>query len=305
MKYFHGMKRSGRYFEGWYLKHQNSHGQSLALIPAFHIDDTGHRSASLQIITNGGSWWSEYPEAQFQAALDQFHIRLGRSCFSRQGIMLNIDQDGLLLQGTLRYGPFTDIQSDIMGPFSLFAGMQCSHGVISMGHSLEGVLNLNGEMVDFSGGMGYIETDRGRSFPNSYLWSQCVWDAPQNNSLMLAIASIPLPVGSFTGCICTIIHHGREYRLATYQGARIVEWSPGGATIRQGRYRLAVDLLEEQSRSLRAPVEGSMKRTIRESLCATVRYRFWSGKDTLFQHIDRYASFEYSNQQCSRPRGRS
>ncbi len=294
------MKRSGRYFEGWYLKHQNRHGQSLALIPAFHIDDAGHRSASVQVITNGGAWWMEYPEAQFQAASNQFQVRLGGSCFSHQGIVLNIDQDGLLLQGTLRYGPFTAIQSDIMGPFSLFAGMQCSHGVISMGHSLEGVLNLNGEMVDFSGGTGYIESDRGRSFPSSYLWTQCVWDAPQSGSLMLAIASIPLPVGSFTGCICAIIHHGREYRLATYQGARRIEWSPGGATIRQGRYRLTVELLEEQSRPLRAPVEGSMKRTIHESLCATVRYRFWSGKDMLFQHIDRYASFEYSNQQCAR-----
>lgn len=300
MKYFHGMKRSGRYFEGWYLKHQNRHGQSLALIPAFHIDDAGHRSASVQVIANGGAWWLEYPEAQFQAASDQFQVRIGRSRFSHQGIVLNIDQDGLLLQGTLRYGPFTAIQSDIMGPFSLFAGMQCSHGVISMMHSLEGALNLNGEMVDFSGGTGYIETDRGRSFPNSYLWTQCVWDAPQSGSLMLAIASIPLPVGSFTGCICAIIHHGREYRLATYQGAKIVEWSPNGATIQQGRYRLTVELLEEQSRPLRAPVEGSMKRTIHESLCATVSYRFWSGKDILFQHIDRYASFEYSNQQCAR-----
>ncbi len=293
MKYFHGMKRSGRYFEGWYLKHQNRHGQSLALIPAFHINDAGHRSASLQVIANGGAWWLEYPEAQFQAASNQFQVRLGESRFSHQGIVLNIDQDGLLLHGTLRYGPFTAIQSDIMGPFSLFAGMQCSHGVISMGHSLEGVLNLNEEMVDFSDGTGYIESDRGRSFPNSYLWTQCVWDAPQNGSLMLAIASIPLPVGSFTGCICAIIHHGWEYRLATYQGARIIEWSPNGATIQQGRYRLTVELLEEQSRPLRAPVEGSMKRTIHESLCATVRYRFWIGKDILFQHIDRYASFEY------------
>lgn len=159
--------------------------------------------------------------------------------------------------------------------------------------------------MDFSGGTGYIETDCGRSFPSSYLWSQCVWDVPQNNSLMLAIASIPLPVGSFTGCICAIIHHGREYRLATYQGARIVELSPVGATIWQGRYRLAVELLEEQSRSLRAPVEGSMKRTIHESLCATVSYHFWKGKDILFQHIDRCASFEYSNHQCARSYGRS
>ena len=296
MKYFHGRKRSGPYFEGWYLKHQSRYEQSLALIPAFHIDHLGHRSASLQVIANSGSWWLEYPETQFQATPDQFQIQLGKSCFNHQRSVLNIAQDEFLLQGTLNYGPFTAIRSDIMGPFGLFAGMQCSHGIISMGYQLEGTLNLNGEILDFSDGTGYIETDRGQSFPHSYLWTQCIWDGPENGSLMLAIASIPLPVGSFTGCICAIVHRGREYRLATYHRAKILEWSPNGAMIRQGKYRLAVELLEEQSQSLWAPVEGSMKRTIHESLCATVSYCFWHGKETLFQHIDRYGSFEYSNQ---------
>ena len=296
MKYFHGQKRSGPYFEGWYLKHQSRCGQALALIPAFHIDHTGRRSASLQVIANSGSWWLEYPEAQCEATSNHFQVRLGQSSFNRQGCVLNIVQDGFLIQGTLKYGSFTTIRSDIMGPFGLFAGMQCSHGIISMGHRLEGTLNLNGEILDFSNGTGYIETDRGRSFPSSYLWTQCVWDRSENVSLMLAIASIPLPVVSFTGCICAVVHRGREYRLATYRGAKIIEWTPNSAIIRQGKYRLAVELLEGQGQSLRAPVEGNMKRTIHESLCATVRYCFWKGKDVLFQHIDQCASFEYSKQ---------
>lgn len=294
MKYFHGEKQLGPYFEGWYLKHQSRCGQSLALIPAFHIDPAGRRSASLQVIASSGSWWLEYPDAQFHATPNHVQIQLGQSWFTRQGCVLNIVQDGFLLQGTLKYGAFTPIRSDIMGPFGLFAGMQCSHGVISMGHRLEGALNLNGEILNFSDGTGYIETDRGRSFPSSYLWTQCVWAEADPVSLMLAIASIPLPGVSFTGCICAIVHRGREYRLATYRGAKITEWSPNGAIIRQGKYRLAVELLEEQGQSLRAPVEGSMKRTIHESLCATVRYCFWRGKDILFQHIDQCASFEYS-----------
>lgn len=292
MKYFHGNKRRFPYFEGWYLKHQSRCGQSLALIPALHVDPAGRRSASLQVITNDGSWWLEYPATQLQADPNRFQIRLGQSCFSRQGCALNVAQNGILLQGTLNYGPFTAIRRDIMGPFAFFPGMQCSHGIISMGHSLEGTLDLNGTVLDFSGGTGYIETDRGRSFPDSYLWTQCLWNRPEHGSLMLAIASIPLPVGGFTGCICAIMHRGREYRLATYQGAKIVSWSSDGAIIRQGKYRLAVDRLQEQRQPLRAPVEGSMKRTIHESLCAAVRYRFWIGNELLFQHIDRYASFE-------------
>lgn len=182
-----------------------------------------------------------------------------------------------------------------MGPFRFFAGMQCSHGIISMGHSLEGALELNGEHLDFSDGIGYIETDRGRSFPSKYLWTQCVWGGPERGSLMLAIATIPLPVGGFTGCICSVLYGGQEYRLATYRGVQIKAWSSSGAAIRQGKYRLEAELLNERRQPLRAPVEGCMERTIHESLCAKARYRFWHGDSLLFQHTDPSASFEYSS----------
>ena len=216
MGFFHGTNRTGPYFEGWYFKHQNPQGQTLALIPAFHIDRDGRRTASLQVISKDQAWWLEYPEAQLQVSRQPFQVQTGQSSFGSQGIDLHIQQDNLSLCGSLHYGPFTALRSDIMGPFRFFAGMQCAHGVISMGHSLSGALELNGEHLDFSDGIGYIETDRGRSFPTKYLWTQCVWDGPDQGSLMLAIATIPLPVGGFTGCICSVLYHGQEYRLATY-----------------------------------------------------------------------------------------
>ena len=112
---------------------------------------------------------------------------------------------------------------------------------------------------------------------------------------MLAIASIPLAVICFTGCICAIRYQGREYRLATYRGDRIERWSAAGAAVRQGKYRLTADVLAENARPLRAPETGRMGRVIHESLCAEVRYRFWAGGDLLFEHTDCRASFEFSD----------
>ncbi|WP_300347339.1 tocopherol cyclase family protein [uncultured Oscillibacter sp.] len=295
MEFFRGTNRTGPYFEGWYFKHQNPQGQTLALIPAFHIDRDGRRTASLQVISKDQAWWLEYPEAQLKISRQPFQVQIGQSSFGRQGIDLHIQQDNLSLYSSLRYSPLTALRSDIMGPFRFFAGMQCTHGVISMGHSLSGALELNGEHLDFSDGIGYIETDRGRSFPDKYLWTQCVWDGPERGSLMLAIATIPLPVGGFTGCICSVFYGDKEYRLATYRGARIAKWFPSGAVVRQGKYHLEVELLNEQRQALRAPVEGRMERTIHESLCAEVRYRFWHGDHLLFQHTDSNVSFEYSS----------
>ena len=294
-RFFHGTNRTGPYFEGWYFKHQNPRGKTLALIPAFHIDREGCRTASLQVISKDQAWWLEYPASQLQISRRPFQVQIGQSSFGEQGIDLHIQQGGLSLQGTLHYGPFSVLRSDIMGPFRFFARMQCSHGIISMGHSLSGTLELNSKRLDFSDGIGYIETDRGRSFPSKYLWTQCVWDGPEWGSLMLAIATIPLPVGGFTGCICSVFYGGQEYRLATYRGIRIEAWSSAGAVIRQGKYRLEAELLSERRQPLRAPVEGRMERTIHESLCAEVRYRFWHGDSLLFQHTDSNASFEYSS----------
>lgn len=295
MRFFHGINRTGPYFEGWYFKHQNPRGQTLALIPAYHVDGDGRCTASLQVLSENQAWWLEYPGAQLHVARPSLQIQIGQSGFGKQGIDLHVRREDISLRGALRYGPLTALRSDIMGPFRFFAGMQCSHGVISMGHSLEGTLELNGELLDFSNGIGYIETDRGRSFPGAYLWTQCLWDGPGRGSLMLAIAAIPLPVGGFTGCICSVFAGGREYRLATYRGARIEAWSSSGAVIRQGKYRLEAELLNERRQALRAPVEGRMERIIHESLCAEVRYRFWHGDDLLVQHIDSHASFEYSS----------
>lgn len=295
MDFFHSTSGTGPYFEGWYLKHQTPQGQTLALIPAFHTSSEGRRTASLQVLSNDASWWLEYPEMSFQFSRRPFQIEIEHSSFSSQGINLRIRQKGLSLRGVLRYGPFTALRSNIMGPFRFFEGMQCSHGVISMGHTLEGMLELNGKCLDFSGGTGYIETDRGRSFPSAYLWTQCVWDGPERGSLMLAVATVPFLAGGFTGCICAALYRGREYRLATYRGAKIEKWSSSGAVIRQGKYRLEAQMLHAQRQPLRAPAEGRMERTIHESLCAEVRYRFWHGKDLLFQHTGSNASFEYAS----------
>lgn len=206
-------------------------------------------------------------------------------------MVLDVEREGLSLHGRVSFGPFQPLKSHIMGPFRWLAGLECAHSVISMGHTLEGMLELNGCVLDLGGGTGYIEADRGRSFPSAYLWTQCRWG---DRSLMLSIAEIPLGGLHFTGCICAIVLNGQEYRIATYRGVKIQSWSPKGAVLRQGKYRLEAELLEQKAQPLRAPADGAMDRTIHESLCARVRYRFWRGAELLLDHTDDHAGFEYA-----------
>lgn len=293
MNSFHGARKKRRYFEGWYLK-QQSGGETIALIPAVHIDQKGIPTASLQIITDEAAHSLTFPIQDFQADPRRFCVQIAGNTFCEKGILLNLHTKQLSLTGKLRFGPFTPPISDIMGPFRFVPFLQCRHSVISLSHPVNGFLELNGKRYSFENGTGYLEGDRGRSFPATYLWSQCNWQELGPCSVMLAVASIPFLGTSFTGCICAVYYAGREYRLATYRGAKVLQWSEEEAIIAQGDRLLQITLLEQRAQNLRAPNKGAMLRTIRESPSCRVRYRFVTSGKKLFDVMSSQASFEFS-----------
>ena len=187
MKSYHGADRRGAYFEGWYLKHQGAEGE-FAVIPAFHRDRRGTESASIQVVTRGAGKLFTFPARSFQAWPDRFQVRVGANWFSQEGLHLELEEPGFSLRGDLRYGPFHPLTSDIMGPFRFAPGLPCVHGVLSMEHRVDGMVSLNGAPCFFSRGKGYAETDRGRSFPSQYLWTQCSWQERQRGSRHVVVA---------------------------------------------------------------------------------------------------------------------
>ncbi|MDY3280762.1 tocopherol cyclase family protein [Dysosmobacter sp.] len=293
MRYFHGEIPRGPYFEDWYCKCRTAAGQAVALIPAYHVDSGGRPGASLQVISGGGSWWVDYPAPAFDALPAVFWVKLGENRFRRQGLRLRAETEGLSLSGELRFGPFTPPRRDVMGPFRFLPGMECVHGVLSMAHPLAGSLTLNGEVLDFTGGTGYLETDRGRSFPRRYLWVQCSCPA-EEGSLMLAAAEVPVGPLRFPGCLCVVRHGSREYRLATYRGGRVTAWSAAGAEVRQGAYCLQLEFPAGEGHPLRAPRQGAMSRTVRERVQSEVRCRLLEGQRTVLAWTDPCGSFECS-----------
>lgn len=275
------------YFFGWYLKCQ-SKTQTLALIAATHGDGK-NRTCSLQVITEDGAWVAEFPGKDYfrKGSL----IKIGNNKFSRRGVRVNINTSGLTISGKLDFGPITPLKYDIMGPFALIPFMECRHMVGSMRHLVNGKLTVNGVEYVFEDALGYWEGDTGRSFPKEYLWTQSF--LPEGGSLMLSVADIPFPGFRFTGIIGVVLWKGREYRLATYLGARATEIRDGGACIRQGNMELKVKLVEAAGKALRAPVSGSMVRTIHESATCKAHYEFCVAGERIFDFETDLATFEY------------
>lgn len=274
------------FFDGWYLKCQ-SENQTLAIIPAVHRSGK-KRTCSIQIITDDNAWTIPFPAGAYHRTGSNMVI--GRNRFGKRGIRLAIHTPELSINGKLIFGPLSPLKYDIMGPFLFVPFLECCHSVYSMIHAVSGTVRINERQYIFRNAWGYWEGDRGRSFPGEYVWTQCCF---WGGSLMLSVADIPIAGYHFTGVICIVLWQGKEYRMATYLGARAVHIGNGMVRIVQGNLKLEARLLKRNESPLQAPAMGNMVRVIHESAACRASYRFTKEKNTLFLFETDRASFEY------------
>lgn len=274
------------FFCGWYYRCQ-SDDQTLAIIPSVHKTKDSE-FCTIQLITDAQAFHAQFPLAELQKHGDQLCI--GSNRFGKSGISLKIHAPSFHVTGSVCFGTFTPIRYDIMGPFAYVPFMQCRHSVYSMQHSVTGKFSVNGVPYVFENAIGYLEGDRGRSFPKEYAWTQCSFPG---GALMLSVADIPLGRFRFTGVIGIVLLQGKEYRLATYLGAKPIKIEDRTLVIRQGRFCLTVQQLDPSGHPLYAPVGGAMTRTIHEHPSCRVYYRFEDGGIPLLDMEAPNAAFEY------------
>ena len=260
----------GNYFDGYYYKHQKGDDVLSFVVGRSNSEEF------IQVITRDSSYNVPF---------------IGENYFSDKGVSLNIKTDEISLNGDLEYRDLSPIKYDIMGPFKYFP-MECRHGIISMRHTLEGRLKLNGKEIDFTNGLGYIEKDSGRSFPSSYVWVQAN-DFDEPCSIMASVADIPFLGFHFKGCICIIQYNGTEYRMATYLGVKVIKCAKDKIILEQGKYKLEIDIDKNNGQELSAPSKGEMTRTIIETAACAGEFRFYKNDDMLFSLKSNNVSFEY------------
>ena len=300
--FFHGNTKKAAFFEGWYFKHQIG-DEVYAFIPGLSIESDGRKQPFIQVISHEGSHYFPFSEAEFSAAEDQLLIKIGENYFSEQGISLSLESTELSVKGTLTYGAFHPISRSryapsIMGPFSYLSFMECYHGILSMAHSLSGTLLWNEQSLDFSEGIGYLEKDWGTSFPAAYLWAQCNQFEAPDVRFFFSAADIPFLGTAFLGIISVLQIGDKEYRLATYYGARLdsVTRKQGQLVIivRQKGLELTIEVAEKEGHSLMAPTDGVMNRIIRESASTEILLTLIENGQTIFRQTGFSAGFEES-----------
>ena len=165
-----------------------------------------------------------------------------------------------------------------------FAGwlpfLQCTHGVLSFDHSVEGSLAVGDEtVVDFAGGRGYIEKDHGSKFPDLWIWMQTnSFSRHPGTSVLFSVARIHLPLNvELPGFTAAVHHEGAVVPFASYSGARFEAFEVTAGEvhlrIRGGGYVLDVTANREVHHVLLyGPVNGnSMEPTVSEALSSSIR----------------------------------
>ena len=274
---FQGKLSNKHYFEGWYFKHVSKDLEHVySFIPGVSLNPENPH-AFIQIINGitGITQYVEYPLSAFSYSKKKFKVQVGESVFTADNILLNIHSPLIKVSGRLGFSesvkyPSSLLSPGIMGWYSFVPFMECRHAVVSVSHRIDGSLTINDELIDFSGGKGYIEKDWGKSFPESWIWFQSNNFANSDACIMMSIAKIPWLGSHFTGFIGFLYNEGHFYSFSTYEKSEITHLSREGDKLlvifRNKKFQLEISAHLKKSGILLAPKQGEMSRRIKESV---------------------------------------
>ena len=285
------LKMSKNYFEGWYFKTSNK-TSSISFIPGVSISGD-NKNAFIQVITDEKSYYVNYDINDFSFCDDPFLIKIGDNYFSDDIIHIDINDinQKLAIYGEIKYFDSINIKSswrspNIMGIFSYIPSMECNHAIISMRNKANGYICVNDQVFDFIDSIGYIEKDWGYSFPKNYVWCQANNFKDSDSSFMLAIADIPFKFFEFRGIICSLIVENKEFRFATYNLAKLLNFEINNnslnITLKKGSYTVEIKSNPNLGCRLIAPVDGKMQKDIIESVLASTSLVLKKKKKIIF-----------------------
>jgi hypothetical protein len=281
---YQGKQRAKNYFEGWYYKHVDATGKHIWSI-IFGISRAEDSHSFIQVIEGktGETDYIRFAAGEFSFDRRELFVTIGENTIRKDLIRLDLAGDKFSIKGCIDYRGVTAypqklLAPGIMGWYTYAPFMECYHGVVSMNHSLHGALEINGKVIDFTGGKGYIEKDWGRSMPSDWIWMQCNhFSGMPDASMMISVARIPWLTGHFPGFLSFFSMGDKVYRFATYNRSEIerIELQSDKVELQLTNRKYVLEVIVERkvSGQLMAPVKGQMERKIAESLDADLTVR--------------------------------
>lgn len=299
---YHGWGKHKSYFEGWYFKLISKDEQhAIAIIPGIAMDSNGNKQSFIQLLDGKKltAAYFKFKAEDFVASTKVFDVSIAQNQFSTSRITLAIPE----LKGSIHFinqvpWPSSWYSPGIMGPFAFVPFMECYHGVLSMDHTLEGSLEINGEHVDFTGGRGYMEKDWGHSFPSAYIWMQSNHFSQSGVSIKASVANIPWLSSSFVGFIAGLYFNGQLIQFTTYNKSRLlrsfVDDQDVEILLSNRKYQLELKIKRDDATELASPIQGFMDGRISESMTSHIHVKLTDRKknEVIFEDEGRNLALE-------------
>ena len=302
---FHGMDSRSPYFEGWYHKLVSKTKRSIVIIPGMYRSGEVENEFSFIMIFDGNSGevhFERFSYDHFVSKTNAYDTEIGKNHFSKNKINLDIKSGSFSIRGAVNFSgitpwPVTLLEPGCMGWYSYLPIMECYHGILSMNHSLSGELSINGENINFNSGIGYIEKDWGRNFPQSWIWVQANHFKKRKVSLSASIAKIPLLGTRFAGFIVGLLIDDKLYRFTTYRSAKIINIKKNSDEIewvlKQRDLTLSISIIiGKKSGMLYAPDQLDMVEKVEEHLDSSVKFKLQEHQQVIFEDESDYAATE-------------
>lgn len=303
---FQGWTRKSNYFEGWYFKVVNAEeNKAFAIIPGVAMDKSGQGHAFIQVLDGKKctAHFHKFQRSSFTASNNSFQISIQDNCFSEKILRINLPgiKAELCFTGTIPW-PNKWYSPGIMGPYTFLPFMECYHGIISMDHEISGMIEVDGEKLNFDQGRGYTEKDWGQSFPSAYLWLQSNHFSQSGISMKISVAKIPYLGYSFVGFIAGIWMNERLIQFTTYNRSQLLKSQIDSEKVelvmQNKNYRLEILVKREATTTLASPILGIMDGRIEESMNARAEVCLVDRKSgqTILNDTGRNAGLEVAGQ---------
>lgn len=305
---YHGRKKKKDFFEGWYFKMVDStESNAYAVIPGVSISLDSLRSHAFIMFLDARAhrmYYFRYPLSDLKASEKDFELTIGESSFSIVDMKLNLEKGENRITAHICFTdtypwPVKLLSPGVMGWYAFVPGMECYHGILSMDHSIEGFVEINGIKINLTGGRGYIEKDWGVSMPSSWIWMQTNHFDKKGVSLSGSIAKIPWFGNYFTGYIFGLLYDKKLYEFTTYSGAKVTELDVTDNNIRirleNNAYILDIDSDRSEGLELPVPRLGEMTGKVNESLRSSINVALLRKNDhcTIYLGTGRNAGLEF------------
>lgn len=285
---YHGKRKESNFFEGWYFKIVDKNNlYKFAFIPGIALGQNKSQNHSFIQIVDGKDItykYLKYDEKLFRYDNNNFKVSINSNMFSLEKISLALNyktnEGDKKIKGTLNFKdtlPWPDsiINPGSMGFYNYLLFMECYSQVCVLDGRIEGSLEIDGKLIDFTDGKVYIEKNWGKSFPKSWIWIQSNNFENKSVSVTCSLATIPFPIKDFRGFLIAVTINGKFISFTTINNSKLFIKNLGKdveLVVSKGNLQLTLKTTTVLSDFVlcMAPKNGHMIPLVKETLAGSV-----------------------------------